>query len=156
MAHLSFPSPLGPLTLIEADGAITALTWGDRGGATETPLLRQGRDEIAAYFAGRLRRFTLPLTPAGTPFQRRVWATLAEIPFGQTRSYGDLARELGSGPRAVGGACGRNPIPLLIPCHRVLTADGHLGGYSGQGGLVTKMQLLRHEGAIPPEPAGPG
>jgi methylated-DNA-[protein]-cysteine S-methyltransferase len=98
----------------------------------------------------------LPLTPAGTPFQRRVWATLAEIPFGQTRSYGDLARELGSGPRAVGGACGRNPIPLLIPCHRVLTADGHLGGYSGQGGLVTKMQLLRHEGAIPPEPAGPG
>jgi len=150
MTHLSFPSPVGWLTLVEQDDCITALQWGERADPAATQLLRRARAELDAYFAGERRAFTLPLAPAGTAFQRRVWQALTGIEFGSTRSYGDLARTLDSGPRAVGGACGRNPIPLLIPCHRVLAADGRLGGYSGQGGLATKAALLRLEGIAPP------
>ena len=90
----------------------------------------------------------MPLAPAGSGFRQRVWQAMQAIPVGETRSYGALARALGSAPRAVGGACGANPIPILIPCHRVV-AGGGLGGYSGGAGLATKIALLKLEGALP-------
>lgn len=149
VTRLTVPSPIGALTLFEQSGAITLLTWavGKRiRNARPTPLLAEARDQLGAYFDGRLRAFDLPLGPEGTAFQRRVWQGLETIPFGRTLSYGALAARLGSGARAVGTACGANPIPILIPCHRVLGADGALHGYSGRGGLATKARLLALEG----------
>jgi methylated-DNA-[protein]-cysteine S-methyltransferase len=147
MEHqLSIPSPVGQLTLTEADGAITSIAWG-RGGGNGSPLLTEAARQLDAYFAGELCAFDLPLRPAGSPFERRVWAAMQQIPYGKTRSYGELAEIVGSAPRAVGGACGRNPIPVVIPCHRVLAKAG-LGGYSGSGGLDTKRVLLALEGAV--------
>lgn len=148
MPHLSFNSPLGALTLHEDDGALVALDWGRAPGGTATPLLEKAKTQVEAYFAGRLQKFDLPLQPAGTDFQRSVWRLMSAIPLGQTRSYGDLARDLKSAPRAVGGACGKNPLPLLIPCHRVLGSRGSIGGYSGGGGLDTKRWLLEHEARV--------
>jgi len=154
MPQFAINSPIGPLTLAEEDGRIVSLDWGWPPNSVETPLLREAADQLEQYFAGTRTRFELPLDPPGTPFQRRVWRTLSEIPFGQTRSYGDLAARLGTAPRPLGGACGRNPLPVLIPCHRVLAADGRLGGYSGIDGIETKVFLLRLEGIdIPAETA---
>jgi methylated-DNA-[protein]-cysteine S-methyltransferase len=108
-------------------------------------------EEISAYFAGELRDFSLPLRPAGTAFQLGVWEALRRIPYGETRSYGELARELGrpGGARAVGQANGRNPLPLLVPCHRVLASDGGIGGYMGDWsagrGVAIKRWLLELE-----------
>lgn len=147
MSHATCLSPLGPLTVTAADGAIVALSWGEAGCGLLDPLVQTAVEELDAYFEGALRTFSLPLKPAGSGFQRRVWAAIAAIPFGETRSYGALASELGSGPRAVARACAANPIPLIIPCHRVISADGSLTGYSGGSGIDTKAWLLRHEGA---------
>lgn len=147
MAHHSFETPCGMITVGECGGAIVGIAWGHRPGGSETPLLRAARDQIAAYFSGTRRTFSLPLAPRGTDFQRRAWAEIARIPFGETATYGGLAAVLGSGPRAVAGACARNLISLLIPCHRVVAAGGRLGGYSGGNGLDTKRALLRFEGA---------
>lgn len=146
MPQLAFNSPIGPLALFEADGAIVALDWGFLPENDETPLLLKARDQLEEYFEGKRRDFDLPLAPHGTAFQQKVWAALSRIPFGATRSYGELAEELGTAPRALGGACGRNPIPVIIPCHRVLGANGAMGGYSGIDGIETKEFLLRHEG----------
>lgn len=147
---LAVASPLGALRLTERDGALIALDW-DAARRTnpdsETPLLRRAREALAAYFAGRLAVFDLPCAAAGTAFQRRVWAEMARIPFGATLTYGELARRIGSSPRAVGNACGANPLPIVVPCHRVLAAGGRLGGYSGFGGGATKQWLLAHEAA---------
>jgi methylated-DNA-[protein]-cysteine S-methyltransferase len=110
MPHLTVASPVGPLSLVEEDGTLTQLDWRPAEGGTETPLLREARNQLAAYFAGKLTRFDLPLALAGTPHQRAVWAAMQRIPYGQTRSYGEIAHEVGSGPRAVGTACGRNPV----------------------------------------------
>jgi len=146
---LVVPSPFGPLTLFADEGNIVALEFGRGMETPETPpVLTQAAQELADYFAGKRENFDLPLAPTGTSFQQRVWAVMAEIPYGQTRTYGDVAQELASAPRAVGGACGANPIPILIPCHRILGISG-LGGYSGLGGLDTKAELLRLEGAMP-------
>lgn len=153
MAHLSFTTPIGPLALFDADEAIVAVDWGWLPEPEESPLLLEAQRQILAYFDGALRRFDLPLAPAGTVFQRSVWDIMTKIPYGETRSYGSIAAELGSHPRAVGGACGRNPLPLLIPCHRVLTTGGGLGGYSGHDGPRTKAWLLRHEGAAVEHPS---
>ncbi len=139
-------SPVGRLVIIEEDGAITRIDWTDNPPAAGTsPLLDEARRQLAAYFAGRLRRFDLPLRPQGSAFDHKVWAAMQRIPYGETRSYGDLARDIGSAPRAVGNACGKNPIPIVIPCHRVLGRGG-LGGYSGNGGVATKRTLLALEG----------
>jgi methylated-DNA-[protein]-cysteine S-methyltransferase len=146
MPSLSIPSPIGQLTIEEAGDMIVAIRWGD-GGGNGSPLLAEAARQLAAFFDGRLKDFDLPLSPAGTVFENRVWQAMQEIPYGETRTYGDLAHATGSGPRAVGRACGRNPIPIVIPCHRVL-ARGGLGGYSGDGGLVTKQRLLALEGAL--------
>ncbi|MCX8086349.1 MAG: methylated-DNA--[protein]-cysteine S-methyltransferase [Rhodocyclaceae bacterium] len=111
---------------------------------------REAVRQLAAYLADPRFKFSLPLAPAGTPFQRRVWQAIAAIPAGQTQSYGALAQVLGSGARAVGQACGANPYPLVIPCHRVVAAGGALGGFAHRRGgflLDVKRWLLAHEGA---------
>ncbi|PUB09876.1 methylated-DNA--[protein]-cysteine S-methyltransferase [Yoonia sediminilitoris] len=139
-------SPVGPLGADAADGAVTALVWGKAGSLTGGPLHRQLSDELAAYFAGALKEFTVPLAPRGNLFQQAFYAALSEIPYGETRTYGDLAKDLGVSAQAIGQACGANPIAILIPCHRVLGASG-LGGYSGMGGVEAKVALLKLEGA---------
>ncbi|NKB28735.1 MAG: methylated-DNA--[protein]-cysteine S-methyltransferase [Rhodobacteraceae bacterium] len=138
-------SPLGPLTLIERDGAIVALDWAE-GPPAEGGVLADAVAELQAYFAGTLQDFTVPMAPHGSVFQTRFYAALCAIPFGQTRTYGDLADELGVPAQAIGQACGANPLAILVPCHRVLAANG-LGGYSGAGGIEAKVALLRLEGA---------
>ena len=147
MPHLSLHSPIGDLTLFEQDGHLVALDWRWENGTTETPLLAEGRRQLQDYFAGRRRDFDLPLNPAGSAFQQRTWLALRDIPCGQTRSYGELAEQLGSAPRAVGGACAKNPLPVIIPCHRVRADDRSLGGYSGKDGIKTKRLLLDLEHA---------
>jgi methylated-DNA-[protein]-cysteine S-methyltransferase len=142
MPQLSLLTNLGDLTISENDGAIVALDWGRGRDQAETPLLRRARDQLQDYFDGKRLTFDLPLAPHGSAFQKRVWAALCTIPPGETRSYADIARAIGSAPRAVGGANGANPIPIFIPCHRVVAADGSLGGYSGGEGPATKRFLL--------------
>ncbi len=145
MPSLSVHSPLGPLTIVEDDDAIVALEWCWTREMSETGLLSLAGNQLASYFEGDLTTFSLPLAPSGTPFQRRVWATMTRIPYGETQSYGGVAEEIDSSPRAVGTACGRNPIPILIPCHRVVGNAGALVGYSGGEGVETKRYLLAHE-----------
>lgn len=140
-------SPLGPLTLTEQGGALVALDWGRSDAAdAPSPLLREAEMQLGAYFAGQLKRFDLPLAPEGTDFHKSVWDALLAIPYGETFTYGELARGLRSFARAVGIGCGANPIPIIIPCHRVVGVNS-LGGYSGQGGLATKRRLLALEEA---------
>ncbi|MEE9209715.1 MAG: methylated-DNA--[protein]-cysteine S-methyltransferase [Kiloniellales bacterium] len=150
-------SPVGRLSITEAGGTVVRIAWSDheagdpRAQPGETPLLARAAEQLGEYFAGARRDFDLPLNPAGTPFQRRVWTEMARIPFGATASYGALAREAGSVARAVGGACGANPIPIVIPCHRVVGEGGALGGFSGGAGPATKRALLELEGAAAQE-----
>jgi methylated-DNA-[protein]-cysteine S-methyltransferase len=155
MPTLSIHSPLGPLTVTEQDGAVTVLDWGWSEDAEKTPLLCRARDQLAEYFDGMREDFDLPLAPDGTPFQQAVWTRMRDIPFGRAESYGDIAHEIGSGPRAVGSACAGNPIPILIPCHRVVGHNGALGGYSGGDGVGSKQYLLNLEGCFPPPQQSP-
>lgn len=116
--------------------------------APDSPLAAEVRRQLLAYLADPGFAFGLPLRPSGTPFQRRVWEQIAAIPRGQTRSYGAVAQRLHNAPRAVGQACGANPFPIVVPCHRVVASDGGLGGFARQGGgflLDVKRWLLRHE-----------
>lgn len=144
MNAATLQSPLGPLTLTEEAGLITALHWRTEGGSP-TPLLTEALSQLQAYFDHRLTRFDLPLA-WGTGLHEKVRRAMAAIPFGETRTYGDLSRQIGAAAQAVGQACGTNPIPILIPCHRILGAKG-LGGFSAKGGVETKVWLLKHEGA---------
>jgi methylated-DNA-[protein]-cysteine S-methyltransferase len=148
MPQLSLHTPLGALTLSEEDGAIVALDWGWGRDQTATPLLTRGRDQLQAYFDGALPNFDLPLALAGTPYRQRVWQALAAIPYGETRTYQQIAVLAGGSPRSVGGANGANPLPIIIPCHRVVATTG-IGGYSGGEGIPTKMFLLGLEHAEP-------
>ncbi len=145
--QLSLHTPLGDITLSALDDAIVALDWGWSSMHTPSPLLERVCDWLNGFFDGDTDAPDVPLRPDGTDFQKRVWHAMAAIPSGQTRSYGELAGELDSAAQAVGNACGANPIPILIPCHRVVSARG-LGGYSGGDGLSTKTALLRLEGAL--------
>jgi methylated-DNA-[protein]-cysteine S-methyltransferase len=149
MPSLAVASPIGALTLHEAGEALVEIRWSEEPAGNGSKLLEEAARQLAAYFAGRLDRFDLPLRPQGSPHEARVWAQMQQIPYGETRSYKDLATAIGSAPRAVGRACGKNPIPIVIPCHRVLAKSG-LGGYSGEGGLATKRHLLALEGATMP------
>jgi methylated-DNA-[protein]-cysteine S-methyltransferase len=141
LPQLSLHTSIGDLTVAEEDGAIVSVDWGWGRDQMGTPVLSRARDQLFAYLDGRLMRFDLPLNPAGTPYRRRVWSALRDIPYGTTRSYADIARQVGGSPRSVGQANGANPIPIIIPCHRVLATDG-IGGYSGGEGLPTKRVLL--------------
>lgn len=139
---------IGRLYLAEEDGCIVRLTGGqapEQDTLGESPLLEQTAVEIAEYLNGKRRTFTVPVRAKGTAFQKAVWAALQEIPFGETRSYGKIARQIGNpkGARAVGMACNRNPILLMIPCHRVVGSTGKLVGFAC--GLSMKEQLLRLE-----------
>ncbi len=144
MPQLSLHTPLGDLTVSEEQGAIVAIDWGWGRDQTETPLLCASREQLEEYFDGQRTSFDLALSPHGTAYRRRVWAALCEIPPGQTRTYADIARVAGGSARSVGQANGANPIPVLIPCHRVVASAG-LGGYSGGDGADTKRFLLQLE-----------
>lgn len=150
-AAIALNSPLGRLAVREVDGHIVSVSWIDdddaAGVAPPTPLLLRAAQQLDAYFYCGLKQFDLPLAPAGSPLERAVWEAMLKIPYGQTRSYGEIARAVDGMARAVGAACGSNPIPIIIPCHRVLAADGRSGGYSGRGGTDTKHFLLALEGA---------
>jgi methylated-DNA-[protein]-cysteine S-methyltransferase len=142
-------SPIGPLTLVERDGALVRLSFGAHGRREPaTPLLALATSQLNEYFAGERREFDLPLAPSGTEFQLACWRALAEIPYGETRSYGEQARRIGrpDRARAVGAANGANPIAIILPCHRVIGADGSLVGFGG--GLETKRRLLDLEAGI--------
>lgn len=145
LARLTVESPFGPLTLTEEGGALSRLAWGRAEAQSETPLLRAAAQQLAEYFAGTRRSFDLPLAPA-TGFAAQMRTAMCAIPFGQTRRYGEIARDLGVTAQAVGQGCGGNVLPIVVPCHRVLAAQG-LGGFSAPGGIETKVALLRHEGA---------
>lgn len=143
-------SPVGDLTLFEEDGALIVVEWGWAPDGDPTPLLSLSKQQLEEYFAGTRRMFDLPMRPGGTQFQVAVCNAMLRIPYGELRTYGEIADDTSSAPRAVGGACGRNPIPILIPCHRVVGANGKLTGFSGGKGVSTKRTLLtleqRHAG----------
>ncbi len=138
-------TPLGPVTLVERDGLLVRLDW-QGGGGPGSPLLDEAVRQMRAYFDRRLTRFDLPLD-WGEGLHAAVRRAMADIPFGETRTYGQIAREVGAPAQAVGQACGANPLPILIPCHRVTGTDW-FGGFSAPGGVETKAALLRHEGAL--------
>jgi methylated-DNA-[protein]-cysteine S-methyltransferase len=148
------PSPIGPLYVEGEHGRITRLETNGRAAPPDTDghfaALTHQLDE---YFAGTRTSFDLPLAERGTPFERRVWARLKAIPYGETVTYGELASELQSSPRAIGRANGRNPISILVPCHRVIGTDGSLTGYAG--GVAIKQALLEHEGLFAGRPSRP-
>ncbi|MGH7004615.1 MAG: methylated-DNA--[protein]-cysteine S-methyltransferase [Alphaproteobacteria bacterium] len=140
----SLETPVGWLTVNADERALTGLDWGRRV-TRPSPLTTDAAAQLGAYFAGTLKQFDLPLAPAGSAHELRVWAELCRIPYGETITYGELARRSASVARAVGGTCGANPIGIVIPCHRVTAAGGALGGYSGAGGPATKKKLLAFE-----------
>jgi methylated-DNA-[protein]-cysteine S-methyltransferase len=142
--QLSLHTPVGDITVFEEDGAIVSLDWGWVPNQASSPILHRARHQLQAYFDHELMEFDLPLAPAGTAYRRGVWRALCAIPYGETRSYQDIAIKAGGSARSVGQANGHNPIPLIIPCHRVVAAT-HIGGYSGGDGLPTKRWLLALE-----------
>ena len=146
--RLTVETDSGAVTVTEDGGAVVAVTWGGNH-RDDSPLLQEAARQLRDYFDGTRRDFDLPLNPQGTDFQQAVWREMLAIPYGRTRSYGDLAQATGGVARAVGTACGANPIPIFIPCHRVLAADRQLGGFSGGKGAETKAFLLTLEGAWP-------
>lgn len=142
----AFETPVGVLTAAEQNGALVRLCFGGTVcGAAPTALLAETEKQLGEYFAGKRKAFALPLCPEGTPFQRRVWEALLAIPYGETVSYGEIARRTGNAKasRAVGMANNRNPLPIIIPCHRVIGANGALTGYAR--GLSVKETLLSLE-----------
>ena len=163
---MTMPSPIGELTLVASDRGLAAIHFpchaeprseGARveGRRTNHPILGETRRQLDEYFAGKRKSFDLPLDFVGTEFQKRVWNELLKIPFGETRTYGEIAEKLGNknAMRAVGAANGQNPIPIVAPCHRVIGASGSLVGFGG--GLETKARLLDHERGSLPLPLSP-
>ncbi|WP_412552093.1 methylated-DNA--[protein]-cysteine S-methyltransferase [Shimia sp. MIT1388] len=145
MLKKTVDTPTGPMTLTEKDGAIVRAEW-ESGGTDDTPLLREAAAQLVAYFDDPAQGFDLPLKVEASEFQQRVCDAMLAIPLGETRTYGELSKDLGVPAQAIGQGCGGNPIPVIIPCHRVLGANG-LGGFSGLGGVETKVWLLKHERA---------
>jgi methylated-DNA-[protein]-cysteine S-methyltransferase len=154
MNYQLLDSPIGQLRLVSDKETLVAIEFPGRHRLAATlagndPVLLEAAGQLHQYFAGERRRFNLPLAPAGTAFQRSVWTALGAIPYGEVRSYGDIARAIGraSAARAVGAANGRNPLPIVVPCHRVIGGNGRLTGFAG--GLQAKQTLLQIEGALP-------
>ena len=151
-----YRSPIGPLNIVVSQQHLKEIRFGGESKHEHqptTPLLQEVIAQLDAYFNRSLRVFDLPLAPEGTPFQQKVWQALLQVPYGHTASYRDIALAVGNpkATRAVGGANGRNPIPIVIPCHRIIASDGSLGGYSA--GLERKTWLLKHEGVQLPDSA---
>lgn len=136
------------MSVFDLDDHIIAVEWGRVPEQAPSPLTRDAATQMKAYFDGDLRAFDLPLNPAGGDFQRAVCFEMCKIPYGEKRTYGDIARILRHPAQAVGGACGGNSIPIIIPCHRVVGADGSMTGFSGGEGVETKVWLLQHEGML--------
>jgi methylated-DNA-[protein]-cysteine S-methyltransferase len=147
MRALSLESPIGPLTVFEENGQINRIVWGGKSVGEPSQLLVSVKRQIADYFAGKRRHFDAPLKPAGSELELKVWRTMSDIPYGATDTYGEIAKRLDTNARLVGQACGRNPIPILQPCHRVVAARG-LGGFSAPGGVEWKQKLLVLERAL--------
>lgn len=148
IAFQSVLSPVGDLTVFAEREAVIVLTWGRSGEQNPNKITKEAVRQLNAYFDQKLTAFDLPLRAEGSAFEKSVWNAMLEIPFGQTLSYGDIAADLETAAQPVGNACGTNPIPIIIPCHRVLAAGGKMGGFSGDGGVETKRALLVHEGAL--------
>lgn len=146
MIRAGLVGPFGPVALVERDGLLVGLEWRVPEVVGDSALLAEGLAQLGAYFAGRLTRFDLPLD-WGAGLNGAVRRAMAGIPFGETRTYGQIAKAVGAAPQAVGQACGANPLPIIIPCHRVTGTDW-FGGFSAPGGVETKAALLRHEGAL--------
>ncbi|MDR9396933.1 methylated-DNA--[protein]-cysteine S-methyltransferase [Pontimonas sp.] len=158
-ASLTMPSPLGTLTLHATDHAVIGLEIGHASDTGSTPshastphnlahpVLAAAKAQLEEYFAGTRHTFDVPVSMKGTPFQEAVWSALESIPYGETASYGQLAQRVGrpGAARAVGGAVGGNPVPIIVPCHRVMGSTGKITGYSGGDGIATKKALLAHE-----------
>lgn len=164
-AYKSIESPLGPISFAENHEGIFIVHFGDVDAAflaqiakltqvpvsdfdTDGPYTRQMATELRSYFSGELRCFKTPLSPYGTAFQKAVWQAIFEVPFGELSTYGNLAKRIENpkASRAIGGATGKNPIPIVIPCHRIVGSNGALTGFSAPGGLSTKVKLLQLEG----------
>ena len=151
LTYRTVSTPLGDITAVVDDAGLTqVILAGDDVLAEATeggPIADAAAQQLAEYFAGERMAFDVPLAPQGTEFQMTVWKALGDVPFGTTATYGEIARAIGqlTATRAVGAANGRNPIPIIIPCHRVIGASGELTGYSGGGGIETKRRLLDHE-----------
>ena len=154
MATRAFDGPFGRLVLDAEGDTLTGVRWASHGEQPRTQgksaVLGEAARQLDRYFAGKLKRFDLKIRPAGSPFQQSVWKAMRSIPFGKTGTYGGIAMVLASGARAVGTACGRNPLVIVTPCHRVLASGGAIGGYSGGQGLATKRKLLALEGIVVP------
>jgi len=144
----SIPSPYGSLKVSEHDDAIIAIDWEEPEHVGTSDLLEETARQIAAYFEGDLKDFDLPLKPGGDAFQQSVCKLISAIPYGETSTYGAIAEKLDTYGQPIGRACGMNTIPIIIPCHRVLAANG-IGGYSGDGGVERKIELLKLEGGFP-------
>lgn len=145
--RIALDTPVGRLVIVGNERAVTAIGWSVTRSASVSAKssVAQAARQLEDYFAGRRTLFEVSVAPIGTAFQQRVWSALREIPYAEVVSYGDIAKRVDSAPRAVGMACGANPIPILIPCHRVVAADGKLTGYSAGAGIATKRALLAHE-----------
>jgi methylated-DNA-[protein]-cysteine S-methyltransferase len=145
--HALIATPLGVIRIEGDDAQITSVRIGTGEAPTRSSAsaVREAAEQFEAWFAGERRDFTVAMAPAGTPRGEQLRAGLIAIGYGETLSYGALARQLGSSPRAIGQLCARNPFPILVPCHRVLGAGGALGHYSGGEGPKTKSWLLEHE-----------
>jgi len=141
-------TPVGLIAVVEDQEAISRIKWAEQPANDRSSLLYEATRQLQAYFGGKLIEFDLPFHWQCSRFQRIVCEAMLEIPFGQTETYGELAARIGSAAQPVGNACGGNPFPVVVPCHRVL-GSRDLGGYSGEGGIETKITLLRHENAIP-------
>ena len=144
MSQISMHAPIGDLTISAEDYIIVSLDWGWAQEQNTSTLLQDAKSQLNDYFDGLRKNFDLPLEPPGTKFQQRVWSMMEQVSYGKTITYGALAKAVGSSARAVGMACGANPIPIIIPCHRVVAANA-MGGYSGEGGVETKRVLLHLE-----------
>ncbi len=141
-------TPFGKWGVEAVDGSITRLIWNAKPNGEISPLLAEAIRQLDAYAKGRLQVFDLPLAPKGSIFQQKIFAEMLAIPFGQTVTYGEIAKNLDCPAQPVGQACGANPIPIIIPCHRVL-AKNSIGGFSGWGGVEGKIALLKHENGFP-------
>jgi methylated-DNA-[protein]-cysteine S-methyltransferase len=146
MIRAGLVGPFGPVTLVARDGVLVGLEWRLPDMPGESAVLAEGLAQLAAYFDRRLKRFDLPFD-WGTGLNAAVRRAMADIPYGETRTYGQIAKLVGAAPQAVGQACGANRLPIIIPCHRVTGTDW-FGGFSAPGGVETKAALLRHEGAV--------
>lgn len=146
-ATATIATPIGPVRIDAEGDALTGIRIGKGGEDDDTPLLREAKAQLAAYFSGELTVFDLPLAPAANAEAEAQRAAIAAIGYGETRTYGNLAEACGSSARAMGQACASNPFPVVVPCHRVLPTGGALGYYSAGDGPATKAWLLRHERA---------